>query len=91
MDSQQSNAAFIAKRAERLNLDRLLNVFVVENDAKELRRVLMNIYFHAVNAMVANNECAGNFDNELATLQDIIGAVDLMDDTEKKYLEVKAI
>lgn len=91
MDFQQSQAAHVAKCAESLNLDKLLSVFVVENDAKEIRRDLMDIYFHSVNALTTNNECAGSFGAALVTLQNIIEAVDVMEDTDKKYLGIKAI
>lgn len=91
MNYQESHAAFIAKRAETLNLDKLLSVFVVENDAKEMRRDLMDVYFSAVNAMTSNNECAGKFGVALVTLQNIIEAVDVMEDTDKKYLGIKTL
>lgn len=91
MDYQESHAAFIAKRAESLNLDKLLSVFIVENDAKEMRRELMDIYFSAVNAMTSNNECARSFGVALVTLQNIIEAVDVMEDTDKKYLGIKTL
>lgn len=91
MDSQQSHAEFVAKRAESLNLDKLLSIFVVEYSAKEMRRDLMDVYFSAVNAMTSNNECAGNFGAALLTLQNIIEAVDVMEDTNKKYLGIKSL
>lgn len=91
MDSQQSHAEFVAKRAESLNLDKLLSFFVVEYSAKEIRRDLMDVYFSAVNAMTSLNECAGNFGSALVTLQSIIEAVDVMEDTDKKHLGIKTL
>lgn len=91
MDFQQSQAAYVAKCAERLNLDRLLSVFVVENSATQLRRELMEIYFHSVNALTTENACCGNFADALVTLQNIIEAVDVMENTDKKHLEITAI
>lgn len=91
MDYQQSQAAHVAKCAETLNLDRLLSVFVVENGVKEIRRDLMDIYFHSVNALATNDECAGNFGSALVTLQNIIEAVDVMEDIDKKYLGIKTL
>lgn len=91
MDYQESHAAHVAKCAENLNLDKLLSVFVVENDTKKMRRDLMDVYFSAVNSMTALNECAGNFGVALVTLQNIIEAVDVMEDTDKKYLGIKPL
>lgn len=91
MDYQQSHAAFVAKRAENLNLDRLLSVFVVESNVTELRRNLMDIYFHSVNALTSDGAGAGTFGDALVTLQNIIEAVDAMTDNGKKHLGVKPL
>ena len=51
----------------------------------------MDIYFHSVNALATNDECAGNFGSALVTLQNIIEAVDVMEDIDKKYLGIKTL
>ncbi len=91
MDYKQSKAALVTKRAENFNLDRLLAVFVVENSVKEIRRDLMDIYFHSVNAITYENMCAGHLADALGTLQNIIKAVDAMEDIDTKHLEVKTV
>lgn len=91
MNYRKSKAAHIAKCAQSVNLDRLLAVILDENTVADLRRDLMAVYFHSVNAITQDNAGVGTFANALITLQNIIEAVDLMDEPGEKLLEIKAV
>lgn len=91
MDFKKSQAAHIVKCAQYVNLDRLLAVFLTDNTVADLRRDLMAVYFHSVNAITQDNAGVGTFANALVTLQTIIEAVDLMEEPSEKLLEIKAV
>lgn len=65
-----------------LNLDKLLGVLLRDQPLLELRKHLLDVYFHSVNAIIANGAGIGTFGDALYTLQNLIEAVSEMDDNE---------
>lgn len=90
MDFQQSHAAHVAKRAESLNFDRLLDVFISEDEPKSIHKHLMELYFAIVERIGADDTFPPLVDS-LYRLRMIIQAVEAMDDLNGKQLAISAM
>ncbi|MBD5251404.1 MAG: hypothetical protein HDS56_09560 [Barnesiella sp.] len=79
--NQLTHAEFVASKAANYNLDTLIEVFACDSDPKKIRRELQLLYFHIVNSFSTGRECLwGVYADAIFTLQNIIEAVDDMED-----------
>ncbi|MDO4334948.1 MAG: hypothetical protein Q4C37_03850 [Bacteroidales bacterium] len=73
----------LAQRASRYNFDELLTILVSENTPGEVRRQLQIIYFYAAQSVFNENICAGgNLAEAFFSLQQVIEALDSMDNVK---------
>lgn len=79
--NQSTHAEFVANKAAKFNLDTLIKVFACDSEPKKIRRELQTLYFYIVNAFGENSDVlGGTYADALFTLQNIIEAVDEMED-----------
>lgn len=89
MNSVYDCVAIVAKQANRYNFDDLLKVLTQWNDPAEVRRHLLTIYFHAAQAIFNNNDTTpGTIGESLSVLQEVIEALDSVNDTNAARLAV---
>lgn len=82
MSSKNEKTEWTINCSRGLNLDKLLGVLLRDQPVTELRNHLLAVYFHSVNAIIADGAGAGTFGDALSTLQNLIEAIIEMDDNE---------
>ena len=87
MDYQQFQTDFIAKRAKGLNFDRLIDVFLSEDEPKCIHKHLTELYFAVVEHIGADDAFPPLVDS-LYRLRLIIQAIEAMDDLNAKQLDI---
>jgi hypothetical protein len=90
MDYQQSQVALVAKRAESLNFDKLIDVFVSEDEPKSVYKHLTELYF-AVVEHVGADDIFPYLVGSLYRLRLIIQAIESMDDLNEKQLAISVM
>lgn len=90
MDYQESHAAHIAKRAEGLNFDKLIDVFVSEDEPRSIHKHLTELYF-AVVEHVGADDIFPYLVGSLYRLRLIIQAIESMDDLNEKQLAISVM
>lgn len=91
MNSVYDRVDNVAKNANRFNLDDVLAVLVECNHPEEVRKGLQTIYFHATEALFANNgeTC---MTNDLlcgfVAVRDLIESLETVNDTNSAKLAV---
>lgn len=88
MNSAYDCASSVAQCANSYNLDDLLKVMVEWNSPEEVRRDLLAIYFHAAQAVFNDGSSIGTFADSFATLQEIIEALDTVNNVNDAKLAV---
>lgn len=89
MNSVYDCVASVAKQANRYNFDDLLKVLTQWNDPAEVRRHLLIIYFHAAQAVFnGNGTTPGTIGESFSVLQEVIEALDSVNDTNAARLAV---
>ena len=75
------NEPSLVKKAADYNLDKLLDLFVCDSTPEQIRRELQALYFVIINYFGNSGEILGDYYTDaLLTLQQIIEAVDSMND-----------
>ena len=82
MSHKVEMAEWTVRCSRGLNLDKLLSVLLRDQPVTELRNHLLDVYFHSINAIIADGAGAGTFGDALSTLQNLIEAIIEMDDNE---------
>ena len=82
MSHDVKKAEWTVRCSRGLNLDKLLSVLLRDQPVTELRNHLLDVYFHSINAIIADGAGAGTFGDALSTLQNLIEAIIEMDDNE---------
>ncbi len=82
MNHEERMAEWTVGCSSSLNLDKLLGVLLRDQPLSDLRKHLLDIYFHSVNAIFADGAGVGTFADALYTLQNLIQAVIEMEDSE---------
>ncbi len=89
MNSVYDCVASVAQRANRYNFDDPLRVLALWNDPAEVRRHLLTIYFHAAQAVFNDNDVTpGTIGESFSVLQEVIEALDSVNDTNAARLAV---
>lgn len=89
MDSVHDCVASVAKRANGYNFDDLLKVLTFWNNPAEVRRHLLTIYFHGAQAVFNDQDVTpGTIGESFSVLQEIIEALDRVNDTKTAQLAV---
>ena len=82
MSHDVKKAEWTVRCSRGLNLDKLLSFLLRDQPVTELRNHLLDVYFHSINAIIADGAGAGTFGDALSTLQNLIEAMIEMDDNE---------
>lgn len=89
MNSVSDCVASVAQRANGYNFDVLLKVLTFWNDPAEVRRHLLTIYFHGAQAVFDDQDVTpGTIGESFSVLQEIIEALDSVNDTNSARLAV---
>ena len=81
MRSENEMAEWTINCSRGHNLDKLLGFLFREQPISELRRHLLDVYFHSVNAIIADGASVGSFADALSTLQNLIEAISYTEDS----------
>ena len=89
MNSVSDCVASVAQHANGYNFDDLLKVLSLWNDPAEVRRHLLTIYFHGVQAVFNDQDVTpGTIGESFLVLQELIEALDSVNDTNTARLAV---
>ena len=83
MNNSKSLAEWTVGCSENYNVDNLFSFLFREQSLEELRKHLLDVYFHSVNAILADGAGAGTFAGSLVTLQNLIEILNEMEGTSK--------
>lgn len=81
MNHEEEMAKWTIGCSRHHNLDKLFGVLFRDQPVSELRRHLLSVYFHSVNAILSDGAGAGTFSDALYTLQNLIEAISAMEDS----------